>query len=442
MFKKNKLILLLLIPFLFFVTCSEKDDGPEDEIPVETPFVAEGIGPKDGLSGQTALEYVEKKGIWAGWNLGNTYDLFSMSRADTGRYDLLFPGVKAVGFSIVRLPVSWTSGTNSSASDPYTINADFMASVVAAVDAAYDAGLVVILNTHHDNGTFNLQTALNEESCALITARFKAIWAQIAEQFKDYGDWLIFEPLNEPRVTVGGMTYWDNAPDAKQYQILNDWNQAFVDTVRASSSEKNKQRYLIAKAYAAKPARTLDETFVLPTDPTPGKQIVSFHYYLPEEFSLNGRGPDWNANSGQKLMADAFGNMKLKFVDKGIPVFIGECGATYQSNRSGAEAETANANRLKYLETLGAQSKKYGLTPILWDNGEPLRSTTRENGSANSDPNGETFGLFKRGKANTGGYIINGDEVPYPYTDPSKFGEPADDFAAQSIKALTDAVKR
>jgi len=401
----KKLFLLFLILSCLFFAC-DNDNPPPDISPPEYPVVTHPDLGKDGINagkeygwnagklGQlkqtitgtvTAAQYFYAQGLDAGWNLGNSFD------APGGEGDwapaatqALFNGLKAQGFRIVRIPVTWYN--NMGASPTYTINQAYINRVAEVAGYAHSAGLAVVINSHHDNYIFNLNSALEESSYTTITAQFTTLWSQIAEKFKEYGEWLIFEPLNEPRVQTGSTTYWNGAPDGKEgvYDILNQWNQVFVNTVRASGGN-NAHRYLLVKGYAAKPFLVRDYLH-LPTDSSPNKLIVDFHYYDPEGLCLNGSTTTWTvAGNGVRIRYD-FEDIYDAFVTKGLPGIIGECGVTYQGARTGAEAAAANASRLAYLEHMGRTARRYGLTPILWDNGQYDQQSR----------NNDNFGLVNR----------------------------------------------
>ena len=426
--KRNNCRFSFLIPLLLILSClffaCDKDDSGDPVDPIDPEGPVDPVDPppitrpaslgNDGinqdkeygwnagnLGGLTATitgnvssaQYFYAQGLDAGWNLGNSFDApngeGTWAPAST---QALFNGLKEQGFRIVRIPVTWYN--NRGEAPTYTINQAYINRVAEVAGYAHSAGLAVIINSHHDNGLFNLNSALDESSYTTITAQFTNLWSQIAEKFKEYGEWLIFEPLNEPRVQSGGTTYWNGAPDGKEgvYGILNQWNQVFVDTIRASGGN-NAHRYLLVKGYAAKPFLVRDY-LQLPTDSSPNKLIVDFHYYDPEGLCLNGNTTTWTvAGNGRRVRYD-FEDIYDAFVTKGLPGTIGECGATYQGAREGAEATTANASRLAYLEHMGRTARGYGLTPILWDNGQ-YDQTVR---------NGDNFGLIDRA---TG--VVNSD---------------------------------
>ena len=397
---------LLLILSCFFFACDKDDpDDPPPAVVTHPDLGKDGInegkvygwnaGNLGGLTATitgtvTAAQYFYAQGLDAGWNAGNALD--SPQESWTPKLNqAIFNGVKAQGFRIVRIPVSWNNYRESGTA---TITTTYINRVAEVVGYAHTAGLAVIINTHHDNGWFNLNTALEEPAYTTITAQFTALWEQIAEKFKEYGDWLIFEPLNEPRVQTGGITYWNGAPDGKEavFDILNQWNQAFVDTVRASGGN-NAHRYLLVKGYAAKPFLVIDYV-QLPTDSSPNKLIYDFHYYDPEGLCLNGNTTVWSvASNGRRIKYD-FEDVYNVFKTNGMPGIIGECGVSYQGAREGAEATTANASRIAYLEHMGRTAREFGITPILWDNGQ-YDQTVR---------NGDNFGLIDR---ETG--VVNSD---------------------------------
>jgi len=358
-----------------------------------------------------AEEYFFSKGLNAGWNLGNTHDGGSNPRATNGgNYDKLFAGIKASGINVIRIPVSWNAGSSGDGALT-VVSASLLNDVEAAILAAHGAGLVVFINSHHDKSFFSLDRAgasliasLQEDAepgadadLISFTERYKAVWRQIAERFRDYGDWLIFEALNEPTISSGGSVQWDGALPA-YHEVLNRWCQAFVETVRADGGN-NAKRYLIFKSYAGKLQQSLDPTngFRIPTDPVgPGRLVYSFHSYVPQGLGLEGTSINWTDDHAD-LYRSAFVQASDAYIKQGIPVFMGETGATFHSQRSSSAAAAdnsilANRNRLLLLNALGYYARQYSVIPCLWDNGEATRTSA-------SQPNGETFAMFRRKSA-------------------------------------------
>jgi endoglucanase len=356
------------------------------------------IGAKDGLSGKTATDYFAEKKVFIGWNLGNSFDAGpgegSWTKPVTKE---LLSEVKDAGFSAIRIPITW-NGTNRPIGDApdYKLDQAELDRVAEVVDWAFEVGLVTIINIHHDGNSYGwlsiTKARQSQENRETITTQFKKVWEQLAERFKEYGDWLIFEPFNE--IHNGGWGWGDIQPE--EFAIINEWNQAFTDTVRAAGG-KNAERFLIVQPYCAKPHQAMADTFIIPTDSATGKQIVSIHYYDPENFALRGSNVNWGTETDKTNLTNGSGQIpgfaafKEKFTSKGIPVIIGESGATYQAARTGEERILADLNRILYLDYMCRQAKENGMIPIIWDNGNITGQT--------NNPNGEAFGLFDR---NTG----------------------------------------
>ena len=299
----------------------------------------------------TAAEFC--KGIDVGWNLGNALDATGGSGLSTETSwgnpkttKELILAVKDAGFNAVRVPTTWykhVSGTN------YTIDAEWLDRVQEVVDYAYDEGMYVILNAHHEdfNDPYNdTYKAASKELCA--------IWKQVAERFKSYDARLIFEGMNEPRKR-GTNVEW-NGGDAEGREVVNKLNADFVKTVRATGGN-NKTRFLMIPTYAAS-ASGLDG-FTLPDDE---RLIVSIHAYTPYPFAMQTPGTtsfsadDDNSTRELKWLSQT---LYERFVSKGYGVIIGECGATNKDNP---------ADRKRWAEYFPAVFGQYGIPVFLWDN--------------------------------------------------------------------------
>jgi len=77
-----------------------------------------------------------------------------------------------------------------------------------------------------------------------------------------------------------------------------------------------------------------------------------------------------NATWGEEATVDTnFGLMKKQFVDKGIPVIIGEFGAMRRDNLTGTALTLHLASRAYYLKYVSKQAVANGLLPFFWDTG-------------------------------------------------------------------------
>lgn len=132
--------------------------------------------------------------------------------------------LKDTGFNVLRIPVTW----NGHMDDKYNVDPEWMTRVKEVVDYGINNNLFVILNTHHEDWYYP-----NSENKDEDIKQLKALWEQIAEEFKGYDEHLIFEGLNEPRLRDTAMEWTGGTPEAQE--IINDMNRFFYDTVRNSA---------------------------------------------------------------------------------------------------------------------------------------------------------------------------------------------------------------
>ncbi|MBO7110137.1 MAG: glycoside hydrolase family 5 protein [Prevotella sp.] len=319
-----------------------------------------------------------KKLGW-GWNLGNHFDTSSGEDGKPNQWgwwdnatptQMLYTNLKKAGASTVRICVTWG---NYQTADPWTIDANYMAEVKQNVEWAEAAGLNVILNMHHDEYWQDIKSAasnniLNDQ----IKDRIAKTWTQIAETFKDKGDFLFFESFNE--VQDGQWGWGANRTDGgKQYNTLNEWNQTAVDAIRATGS-KNATRWIGVPGYASSPTFVLQNSFKLPDDPA-NHIMVSVHFYDPSNFTLTPANTDGKTEWGHTAAAgkyvegsnedhvvETFQKLQEKFIANNIPVYIGEYGCVMQTT------DRSNLFRNYYLEYVCRAAHTYNLPLCIWDN--------------------------------------------------------------------------
>ena len=169
----------------------------------------------------------------------------------------------------------------------------------------------------------------------------QTLWTQIANTFKNYDSRLLFAAANEPDIDSAAKT-----------AVLLQYYQTFVTAVRATGGN-NTTRWLVLPGPSTNIDRTFDWMNSLPTDPTPGRLAIDVHYYDPYQFTLMTADESWgkmfyfwgqgyhsatmtdrNANWGEEQwMNDQFEKMRTKFVDKGVPVLVGEFAAAKRIDR-------------------------------------------------------------------------------------------------------------
>ncbi len=315
-----------------------------------------------------------------GWNLGNTLDVCQADRDGDGKINEhveagekvdetlwgnpkatkeLFTSLKKNGVNAVRIPVTWRDHMDSNGN----IDREWMDRVQQVVDYAYSQGMYVIINVHHDGGgdpkfgAWIIEESQKDYNTFL--KKYKNIWKQIAERFKNYSDYLIFESMNE----VGFDTLY-NKNKADAYNLINKINQDFVDIIRATGGN-NAKRHLLIAGYYTDIERTCNSLYKMPDDKA-GRCILSVHYYTPWDFCTCDIKHTWGTNSEVRQMETLIGKMKKNFVDKGIPVIIGEYAA------SGSDLSSC----IFFIEKLNKLCSDYGIATFIWDSGRQVNRKT------------------------------------------------------------------
>ncbi|MDE6600081.1 MAG: glycoside hydrolase family 5 protein, partial [Oscillospiraceae bacterium] len=325
---------------------------------------------KNQMRDMTTAEVVQEMGL--GINLGNTMescgDWISPSGGVTA-YETgwgspvvtqpLIQGYADVGFGVLRVPVAWSNLMG----EDYTISPAYIARVKEIIGWAIDADMYVIMNIHWDGGWF--EGFGKDDKRDECFEKYESIWTQLSEEFKDYGDKLMFESLNEE----GGWDeiwnrYSNQGDKEKSFGILNDMNQRFVNIVRGSGGN-NEKRHLLIAGYNTDFDLTCDAAFKMPDDPA-GRCAVSVHYYTPSTFAILERDAswgkartEWGTDEDYAELNKYMDMMKTNFADKGIPVIIGEYG-TSTSNKTPEMVR-------KYVTAVCGAAYERGLCPVLWD---------------------------------------------------------------------------
>lgn len=315
------------------------------------------------LTGKTAAEIVEMMGF--GWNLGNTLDATGGDTRDVTAQEQswgnakitpeLMVRVKEAGFDTIRIPVTWYRYTSDDGT--YTIREDFLQHIREVVEWAREADLFVILNMHHEAWINEPNFAADAEK---IGQQLTAMWRQIADTFADFDQHVIFEGMNEPRAQ--GTNYeWSGNPDA--YAAINYLDQVFVNTIRKDAKGYNAERCLMIPGYAATSSPAGMAAVALPTvdGEVANNIIVSVHSYDPQAFCLQDTQTTFDPEKDGATVNRVFENIKEIFLDRGIPVVMGETGAT---NTGGNHDE-----RAKWAYCVAQNAQRYGVPIVIWDNG-------------------------------------------------------------------------
>lgn len=314
-----------------------------------------------------ATDFVNDMG--AGINLGNTFDAVNCTwlsndldyetgwqKAKTTRE--IIKCIKDAGFTTIRVPVSWSAHVDSS----FTVNKAWMDRVAEVIGWCMDEGFYTIINVHHDvlKGYYYPSSAEYSSSEKYM----KSVWSQISNRFKDYGEKLIFEIINEPRLTGTNFEWWydpNNIPDEAKdsLECINKLNQLSLDTIR-SSGGNNKTRYVLLGGYDTDGSEKgiQSSLFKMPKDSVKNRLIADVHYY--------GVGKD----ASKKLLDQLY----TAFVSKGVPVVISEYGLGEGGYKYFELEDTAAGLMGEYYE----YARSRGITVVAWDiNSDDLNDAKR-----------------------------------------------------------------
>ncbi len=339
-------------------------------------------------SDMTAMEYAQEMGI--GINLGNTMEAFWQDTEDKTAgastigentpldYEKCWGavettqecinGMKAAGFNTIRVPVYW--GNMMADDGNFQINEDYMNRVVEIVDYCRNQDLYVVVNIHHYD-EFLIKNHPQEKVLEVVAD----LWTQIAEKFKNYSDFLVFEGFNE---ALGSQPEGSSYTEAEMYAYVNAMNQTFVDAVRATGGN-NKDRVLIASGYWTNIDKTTNAQYVMPQDSAEDRMMVSVHYIDNTPYWGNNIGGQmWLAYSNRQCV-----QLEEAFTSKGIPVFVGECTSIYTSDHLAADTKyTASSECLSVLLN---KAVDFGFVPVLWDVNDNFYSRTEYKIKSESD---------------------------------------------------------
>ena len=321
-----------------------------------------------------------------GWNLGNTLEAIGGETAWGAALtsQRLIDSVRSAGFNTIRIPVAWFTHSDTVTN---VIDNAWMARVKEVVDYCIKDSMYVIINAHWDNGW--LENRVNTAHKEQVNQRQQTYWTQIANVFKDYDEHLLFAGANEPNVN-----------DAAGMVVLMSYHQTFIDAVRATGGN-NSSRTLIIQG----PSTDIDKTNKLmkkmPVDQIENRLMAEVHYYTPWNFCGMNKDESWgnmfyywgkgnhsttnvtrNATWGEEADMDSLlGLMKTQFVDKGIPVIIGEYGAFRKKISLPSDQALHNASREHYYNYFVKSATKMGIITFMWDT--PGGMVNRSTGAIN-----------------------------------------------------------
>ena len=334
-----------------------------------------------GMS-STAVQLAAKMRTGMGINIGNTMETPTEGEWQNGNKvtESYIKFLKAKGFKAIRLPCAYNWGKLI---DPAKAKIDpaWLNRVKEVVGWCVDNDMYVMLNIHWDNGW--LEHNITHAKKDSVNAKQKALWEQIATTMRDFDEHLLFAGTNEPSV--------DNAG---QMAILNGYHETFIKAVR-STGGRNSNRVLVVQGPSTSCEYTSKLMNTLPYDPVPNRMMVEVHFYGPYPFIMGQDGdlgpgtkvayywgagnhstiePERNATFGEEdYIIEEFGMMK-KFVDRGVPVILGEYGVwrrTAESNTGAPKDTLMHQRSVDYWLTYTTKTmRSNGFLPFWWEVGQ------------------------------------------------------------------------
>lgn len=310
-----------------------------------------------------------------GWNLGNTLEAIGgeTNWGNPKATPRLMAAVKNAGFDAVRIPASWDQYA-----DPDTAKIDeaWLNRVKEVVQYSLDQDLEVLLNIHWDGGWLENNVTPNKQDA--VNAKLRAFWQQIATHLREFDDRLMFAGANEPAVDT-----------PEQMAVLASYHRTFVDAVRATGG-RNAYRTLVVQGPVTDIEKTVELMQGLPSDTVSNRLMLEVHFYTPYQFTLMTEDADWgnqffywglgyhsasdaahNPTWGEEMTVDRlFETMRSEFVDRGVPVILGEYSAQRRSTQLQGDALELHLDaRAHWHQYVTSSAIDNGLTPFYWDMG-------------------------------------------------------------------------
>ena len=369
---------------------------------VLTGLVFMGIIHAEAADFEKASEAVKNMGL--GWNMGNTLEANNQSVTDItnaafwGQQGLesescwgqsvtkpeLIEMMKDAGFGAIRVPVTWYNHMDATGK----VDAAWMARVHEVVDYVINQGLYCIINVHHDTGadsyngsklTHYAWIKADMDNYNQNKDRYEYLWKQIAEEFKDYGQQLLFESYNEMLDKLSSWCFasfaasgqYDAAIATSAYNAINSYAQSFVNIVRATGGN-NAQRNLIVNTYGScsgggtwnNHLKDPLKEMKYPSDAA-GKDRIIFQVHAYPSLVDSNTKKDRSIASIKSEIDEMINAWNTHLVGKGAPVILGEWG-TSNVDAAVTDYEARPALMKQFCEYVVQQCKTKNIATFYW----------------------------------------------------------------------------
>lgn len=290
------------------------------------------------------------KALGRGVNFGNALEAPREGDWGVKLEEEFFAKVAAAGFNHVRVPIKWSA--HAERESPYAIDQAFFARIDWVLDQAQQKKLRVVLDMHH-------YEELDKQPDAELP-RAMALWQQIARRYKDRGDWLYFELMNEPHEELNQDDRWTK----------------IIPPLLAAIRESNPTRPVIIGPPWWNGIWALPK-FKLPDDPN---LIVTVHCYNPHEFTHQGApwaegsekwlGKKWTGSAEElKKLRDEFDQAQHWAKDNKRPLYLGEFGVYEKADM---------ASRVRWTAAVAREAEQRGWSWAYWEFGAGFGIYDRE----------------------------------------------------------------
>ena len=274
-----------------------------------------------------------------GVNLGNMLEAPNEGEWGLFVQEEYFDLIQEAGFDFVRLPVRWN--THAEQEQPYTVDPAFFARVDEVVNWALERNLTVIMDFHHYEEMMWDPWSHKD--------RLLSIWKQVAEHYKDYPPAVLFELLNEPNDQLNASL----------------WNQYLAEAL-AAVRETNPTRDVVIGP-ASWNAYDWVSTLDVPNDE---HLIVTFHYYLPFEFTHQGAewvegsdpwlGRTWEGTEAEKAEIATHFDSVAEWAKRhnNLRILLGEFGAYSKADMD---------SRVRWTEFVRSEAERHGFAWAYWE---------------------------------------------------------------------------
>ena len=352
----------------------------------------------------SSYEMVKQMG--RGLNLGNVLSAPIEGNWSPEVREPYFIDVAAAGFTNVRIPMDFfgarttgdTSGYSSAAgtagnytgtADNYIVSSIYLDRIEQVIEWSLNQGIVTIIDFHGSNlksefiYTFDVgESEYTDPTSAKRAAdyqKFIAIWAQIADRFKNHSENLLFEVINEPYFHMS-----KSDMDALNTDVLA--------VIRGSGGSNGTRNVIITGGTGTsheaplqiEPSIISGDTYV----------IATFHYYQPFDFTSSSAdardNESWGSVQDKELLTTRFDIVSSWATSNNIPVFLGEFSAdntggykystgdlnTISGNATGfADGGPDNASRVEFHRFVAEQAINRGFSFAAWDSGPKSNKT-------------------------------------------------------------------